>query len=196
MPAAARRAARVRMRRTQILAAARACFRSEGFHGASMSRIAETAGMSVGHIYQYYAGKEDIIIAICRHDFAEFMARMPGPDLPGKDNGRTVSLDNICWLLDPDRSAIALEVMSEASRNPVIAKVVREANAMVRARILRQARQRSKNLPEEEIAARVDAFLLMLGGLGNYAATAERPDPVRVQQVIAAAVRVLAPADT
>ncbi|MBU2025031.1 MAG: TetR/AcrR family transcriptional regulator, partial [Gammaproteobacteria bacterium] len=36
----------------------------KGFHKASMSEIAKTAGLSVGQIYRYYAHKDDIICAL------------------------------------------------------------------------------------------------------------------------------------
>lgn len=149
-----RRAERIEQRQEQILAAARACFRAEGFHGASMSRIATEAGMSVGHIYQYYASKEAIIIALCERDFEEFFARMPDPASPEFSEGkpkREVSCENIAWLINRDHAAIALEVMSEASRNPAIADVVRKADEGLRARMLPQVRQRMQHLSQEEI---------------------------------------------
>src|SRR5690606_4064328 len=58
--------------RRDVLDAAGACFREEGFHGASMSRIAARAEMSVGHIYRYFDSKEAIIIALVERDCAKF----------------------------------------------------------------------------------------------------------------------------
>src|SRR5690625_5601116 len=51
-------------RRAQILDAAAECFRREGFHGASMGRIAAAAGMSRGHVFHYFKRKDDIVEAI------------------------------------------------------------------------------------------------------------------------------------
>lgn len=51
-------------RRRQILAAATRCFARVGFHAATMQDIIKEAGLSAGAIYNYYASKEDIIVAI------------------------------------------------------------------------------------------------------------------------------------
>src|SRR3546814_14379418 len=63
--ALARQHERTEKRRDQVLDAAEACFRREGFHAASVNRIAAEAGMSVGHLYRYFDSKDDIILALC-----------------------------------------------------------------------------------------------------------------------------------
>src|SRR5205809_3073218 len=41
----------------------------EGFDKASTNRIAEAAGVSVGSLYQYYPGKEALVVAVIeRHN--------------------------------------------------------------------------------------------------------------------------------
>ncbi|HMN74989.1 MAG TPA: helix-turn-helix domain-containing protein [Burkholderiaceae bacterium] len=52
--------------RERILAAARQCFIDRGFHGASMALISDTAGMSPGLMYRYFASKNDIVLEIIR----------------------------------------------------------------------------------------------------------------------------------
>jgi AcrR family transcriptional regulator len=53
-------------RRQQIVDAARARFASHGFARTSMPDLAEAAGLSIGAIYRYFTGKDEIIAAICR----------------------------------------------------------------------------------------------------------------------------------
>ncbi|MEW5733274.1 MAG: helix-turn-helix domain-containing protein [Thermodesulfobacteriota bacterium] len=59
----AQRRAREREQRYQtILAAAEALFAKEGYHGASMERIADAAEVSVGTVYFYFKNKEDLLV--------------------------------------------------------------------------------------------------------------------------------------
>jgi TetR/AcrR family transcriptional regulator, fatty acid metabolism regulator protein len=49
---------------TIILVAAKKVFSKEGYHGASISRIAKEAGVGDGTIYLYFNNKEDILISL------------------------------------------------------------------------------------------------------------------------------------
>ena len=64
------------LRRQQILDAAAECFRKSGFHGASMSEIAKSFGMSAGHIYNYFESKEAIIEAMVKRDLDQALERI------------------------------------------------------------------------------------------------------------------------
>lgn len=50
--------------RTQILDAARQVFAQDGYVGATMSRVAEAAGVSLGGLYRYFTNKEDVFEAL------------------------------------------------------------------------------------------------------------------------------------
>jgi AcrR family transcriptional regulator len=50
-------------RRLQILDAARACVDEHGLEAVSMEMIIAASGLSVGTVYRYFAGKDDIISA-------------------------------------------------------------------------------------------------------------------------------------
>ena len=43
----------------QILHAAYVCFTKKGFHSTSMSDIAREAGVSVGHLYNFFESRDD-----------------------------------------------------------------------------------------------------------------------------------------
>ena len=58
------RAQLIEARRNQILEAAARVFAERGFHRATTREIAETAGVSEGTIYNYFGGKEDLLVAI------------------------------------------------------------------------------------------------------------------------------------
>ncbi len=54
----------IEARRNQILDAAAAVFAEKGFHRATTKEIAQTAGVSEGTIYNYFASKPDLLIGI------------------------------------------------------------------------------------------------------------------------------------
>lgn len=51
-------------RRRHILEAAQRVFLREGYHGATMERVAEEAGVSKQTLYNYFADKESLFIAL------------------------------------------------------------------------------------------------------------------------------------
>lgn len=62
---------RVEERRRHILAAAAVVFARSGYHGACTRDIAEEAGIAEGTIYNYYASKRDLLIALIEHIVTE-----------------------------------------------------------------------------------------------------------------------------
>lgn len=168
MPKTAREI-RADRRRRQVLDAAGACFREEGFHGASMNRIAARADMSVGHIYRYFDSKDAIIIALVQRDCAQFdtwMRRM----ISRADDVESIIANlrkNIPWLLDRDRAAIFLEMHAEAGRNPKIAAVLREMEQNLRSlmqELIGRARSRTPGACELTEAT-LEMLLLMIHGI-------------------------------
>src|ERR1700689_3735439 len=57
-------------RREQILAAARRCFLRDGFHATSMQDLFAESGLSAGAVYSYFAGKDDVIVAIAEENLS------------------------------------------------------------------------------------------------------------------------------
>ncbi|MDQ0189485.1 TetR/AcrR family transcriptional regulator [Alicyclobacillus cycloheptanicus] len=53
-------------RRKEILDAARKLFSQRGYHGVSLSDIADEAGLSVGLIYYVFPKKEDILVGVIK----------------------------------------------------------------------------------------------------------------------------------
>lgn len=51
-------------RRLEILRAAHDCFGRQGIHGTTMRDICEEAGVSVGTVYRYFQGKDDVVRAL------------------------------------------------------------------------------------------------------------------------------------
>jgi TetR/AcrR family transcriptional regulator len=71
-----RREHRRALSQNQILDAAEQVFARNGFHDASLREIAELAEFSVGAVYGFFTGKDDIYRAIFLRRAAEFMPEM------------------------------------------------------------------------------------------------------------------------
>jgi AcrR family transcriptional regulator len=51
--------------RTRIVAAAVRVFAERGYHGATMQDVVREAGLSIGAIYTYFKGKDELFLAAC-----------------------------------------------------------------------------------------------------------------------------------
>jgi len=56
-----------------------------GFHGATMRTIADRAGLSVAGLYHYYAGKQDMLVALLDLTMADLHARSAAARDQGRD---------------------------------------------------------------------------------------------------------------
>ncbi|GHJ56740.1 hypothetical protein Nm8I071_60470 [Nonomuraea sp. TT08I-71] len=116
-------------RRQQILDAARRCFVRDGFHNTSMQDVIREAGLSVGAVYRYFPSKNDLITAIAQAvigtadaTFADLATADPPLPLTGVLERALTFVDT---QLGPDGVLpLALQVWSEAQRDPVLAEFV------------------------------------------------------------------------
>lgn len=177
---ALRREERLKSRRTQILDAARACVIAEGFHAATISRICAEASMSVGHLYKIFESKEAIMIALTERDFEEFMLHITHPDKLGNlsiDALIDRYLNDVPWLLDYDRAALAQEVLAEAARNPRVAELVARVDDRFRNAIRTIVKPVFAGLTESEVDGRIETLLVMTRALSLHASTHPASDP-------------------
>ena len=167
--------ARAQAQRLRILEAAHKCFAERGFHAASMASIAETAEMSPGLIYRYFAGKAEIIQGIVRQQL-ELMSE----DLRAR---RDEPFDLVDLLLDSHElrrcggherrmgldPGLILEIAAEASRDPAIRETMREVDNAVQARIEdwmeRPTTQGGLGIPADEVPARALMLRFVIDGL-------------------------------
>jgi AcrR family transcriptional regulator len=114
-------------RRSQILEAAMTCFAECGFHQTSMHDISAEAGISVGLIYRYFKNKEEVIAALAaehKKDIAELLER--AGEAPTLLEAMEILFTSHCCERSPQIiSAFVMDLFAEASRNPQVAKIVR-----------------------------------------------------------------------
>lgn len=152
------------VRRSQILEAAKRCFRKTGFHATQMAAIAAEAQVSVGLVYRHFPNKEALIETIARQDierqkrqFTEVVVTFAGDP--------KVALDEIVnalssTIFDHDRTALMLEIAAEAMRNPRIQAFASNTQSEI-VELMRTQLSPHNEMTPEEVAAR----LQLLGGL-------------------------------
>ena len=174
-------------RRQQVLGGATDCFCRYGFHSASMAEIAKAAGMSVGHIYHYFQNKNAIIAAIVEANQVEVLSTLDmieqrdGPLLDALVEAVGTGVDKC---LDRRETALMVEVLAEAARNPEVAAVLQASDTVLRTRmreILRKAARPGGHLSDEELEGQVEAIFALFQGVSVRAI--RHPDMDRVQLV-------------
>lgn len=161
-------APRCQQRRRQILDAAAACFAREGFHGTSIATISRHAGMSAGHIYHFFTNKEAIVAALVEQRLEQVLEMVE--QFESAEDVFQAMLDRVDLGLrertDPALAALELEILAEAARNPRVAAMVHEADAIRRARIkaLVQRTQR-RHSPHDNAEAVTEVLMALFEGL-------------------------------
>ncbi|BCL77302.1 TetR family transcriptional regulator [Jeongeupia sp. HS-3] len=154
----------------QVLDAAADCFRLRGFHGASMAELARAAGMSVGHIYHYFANKEAIISAIVERDLTEILDQLAA--LESEDDFLQAlireagnDLENQACNRD---DILQLEVLAEATRNPKVLDIVRSTDEVARtclAGTIAKGRALRGLPPLSDLEARTEVIIALFEGI-------------------------------
>ena len=133
-------------RERQILDAAKTCFIANGFHGTSMRRILDTAGISSGGAYNYFSSKDDIVKALVAAERAEIdllLRRLAECDDPLHGIAQLV-FDSIGYYERED-AVLAAEIYAESCRNPAIDEVMQANAARLRELILKTVSRGAKS---------------------------------------------------
>ena len=113
-------------RRAHILEAAERAFVAYGFHAATMTQVAEEAGMSAGNLYRYFPSKEAIVEGLCLADQRErsksFAALAGAADLRGAM--RSMLREHVLGC-PREKVRMIVEIWAEFSRNERVAAVTR-----------------------------------------------------------------------
>lgn len=117
-------------RRPQIIEAAIRVFSRKGYRKAAMPEIAREAGLSVGGVYWYFKGKEDLVIAILRQCFQSDQAALDAllnADLPAGAKARAFAQNYVenftaySWF-----NGISTEFYGEAAHDPLVRQHIQE----------------------------------------------------------------------
>ncbi|WP_370261199.1 TetR/AcrR family transcriptional regulator [Limnobacter sp.] len=156
------------VRRQQILDAAAQCFRKSGFHGASMADIAKSFGMSAGHIYNYFESKEAIIEAMVQRDLSDTLARIAAIREKGDILNAMLGAVDDGVQRRIAQSQLDAEIVAEASRNPKVAQVVQQTDAVIRqevARLIESVQPAMASQCPHMLAAKTTILMALFEGL-------------------------------
>lgn len=152
-------------RREEIIRAAHKCFISRGFHATGMADIAREFGMSAGHIYNYFPSKTAIIEEVISRGMEDFYKNFCALQESQESYEKTLEQVRrvLSGFLKKERVALSLELVAEASHDPELEKVLREADVKARTH-LKELTNREGNSPKDW--ALIDMGMATFEGLG------------------------------
>ena len=164
--AKAREGPRATAQRQRILAAARQCFIEQGFHGAGMALIADTAGMSPSLMYRYFPSKNAIVLTIIERQLERSRLRIQ--QIRGADElaAKVIEFLKQGRAGDPQamHAALFLETSAEGSRDAQIGQAVQASDRQTRDELM--SLFASANAPPQaEHEARAVLLQCLLEGL-------------------------------
>ncbi|SRR5581483_1839463 len=158
--------------RERLLDAAARVFELKGYDGATVSLIAQEAGVTSGAIYAHYGSKADLLAAaLTAHGERATASLLP----PGRRSDAATVLATLGKRLasrDPHESALLVEALLAARRDPELADILGTAIAgreSLMAALVARA-QSSGELSTDVSADAAARFTLMLG-LGSAIAS-------------------------
>lgn len=124
-------------KRRQIIDGAASVFNALGYDGASMSRIAEEAGVSKGTLYNYFVSKSELFGAFVERETSRSRAWIMdiGP-LDDEPHAGSYDIESILkgiarrlihTLISPSAQILHRIIISEASKFPHLARIYYEA---------------------------------------------------------------------
>ena len=184
--------------RSQIIAAAKACFADHGYNNTTNKMIAAAAGVVPGLIYYYFDSKEQLFISVFEHMYQRRDERLADFDFTEHSLTQNLErmLDDSVHLALEDSSFVEVFELSgrEVSRNPALAKAW-EAHwhrvVHVWSRIVDAAVEQGEVVPARRDGL-VDVLVAWFGGFLMWVSR-QQPDAGRIA---AASEEFLRMADT
>lgn len=152
-------------RREEIIQAAHKCFITRGFHATGMADIAREFGMSAGHIYNYFPSKTAIIEEVISRGMEDFYKNSCA--LQESQDSYEKTLEQVrrilSGILKKERVTLSLELLAEASHNPELEKVLREADVKARTHLKELSNPNGNNAKDWAL---VDMGMATFEGIG------------------------------
>lgn len=123
--------------RTRIIESALRVFAEKGYHGATIADVVRDSGLSVGAIYTYYRGKDELFLATCELSTGQGLGELGSRLVRGQSVGEKLAIA-VGFFLDsmvasPDEPELASMLVMQWSRA--------EAEPFIRASLTRRRDQ-------------------------------------------------------
>lgn len=120
-------------RRRQLLQAAHEVFVANGYHGAAMDEIAETARVSKPVLYQHFPGKRELYLALLDHHLESLTAMLMAALNSTSDNKLRVhaTMDAYYRFISQESQAHRLVFESDLNNDPDVSKRLEDFNAQL-----------------------------------------------------------------
>src|SRR5699024_711110 len=125
-------------RRQQIMEATLATMTEHGISGTTLDRIAESAGMSRGHVRHFLGSRDDILVNTARYFYADDSDSGSSAILPTSVATLDEAIDYLFggeFTASDSENTIVLGFVEAARTNPQIAAVLAEAYSQTRERL-------------------------------------------------------------
>lgn len=158
----------------KLIVAAAACFAEKGFNGTSVREIALRAGISLGAMYTYFKGKDELIEAIILEEqksaLAKHQERFDGSHFAQICALAVSCIEEVGY---PSSHQLWVEIIAESARKPTLRQIFVNSDRIMRdgmAQIIAQgiaAGEFSPQIDAEE--ATLTIFALIDGLIGRKA---------------------------
>ena len=169
-------------KRREILEAAGRCFQRKGFKGSSISEICAEAGISPGHLYHYFDGKEAIIVAMAQSHLDALAERFQKVLARGEPIVDALVAE-MNWLTLGDsvtKATLLFELLAEITRSEGIAKNLHSHSRSMRklvAKVLQQAQARGEIDPALDPETTAAVLISLMDGARALALRDREIDP-------------------
>jgi AcrR family transcriptional regulator len=162
-------------RRQQIVDAARTRFARQGFARTSVADVVAESGLSTGAIYRYFAGKDELVVAVCEQADEAFPTALTEEAV-----GRF--LEHVRALARDGHARLTTQVYAEAALSPSLAEVVRRQLAARRAQVVALLGDDAR--PDADTEAVAEAFVAVCSAYNQQLAVRGDVDPAPYRRAL------------
>lgn len=188
------RAAKAEQTKLKIVEAAASCFIAKGFHQSSMRDIANTAGVSLGNLYNHFESKQDLIMAFASFEEQENADLLRHLEKKGDHEARFQAFlgQYFDQAFQADNAVLAAEIFSEAMRNKEIHQIFEENRQKISHEFSVFLKEWKSHEAKEALVLKADFILDLVEGTAlRYALNGEAPSRSEKEALLAAAKAIL-----